>query len=121
MSISFTDLAVGVSLEKFSIEKEILIISFKDEQQSQQPSHSIDSRRSSVNSSDSSNLSYSSSPSPSTPARPCAVVSNQRVSLTFAKKKITTIFILFLPFSNVIVQLFSRQVAPFQCYLASLA
>jgi hypothetical protein len=85
MSISFTDLAVGVSLNKhfFFKYKQILNISFQDEQQPQQPSHTIDSRRSSVNSSDSSNLCYSSSPSPSTPARPCAVVSNQRVSLIF--------------------------------------
>ncbi|UJR15404.1 hypothetical protein I4U23_002351 [Adineta vaga] len=80
MSISFTDLAVG------------------DEQQPQQPAHSIDSRRSSVNSSDSSNLCYSSSPSPSTPARPCAVVSNQRQCYSPALQ---------------------QQVAPFQCYLAS--
>ncbi|CAF0984515.1 unnamed protein product [Adineta steineri] len=80
MSISFTDLAVG------------------DDQQSQQPAHSIDSRRSSVNSSDSSNLGYSSSPSPSTPARPCAVVSNQRQCYSPALQ---------------------QQVAPFQCYLAS--
>jgi hypothetical protein len=80
MSISFTDLAVG------------------DEQQPQQPSYTIDSRRSSVNSSDSSNLCYSSSPSPSTPARPCAVVSNQRQCYSPALQ---------------------QQVAPFQCYLAS--
>ncbi len=68
---------------------EIIYFFFQDEQQPQQPSHTIDSRRSSVNSSDSSNLCYSSSPSPSTPARPCAVVSNQRVSLRFifTKKK----------------------------------
>ena len=59
----------------------IKLVFFQDEQQSQQPAYNIDSRRSSVNSSDSSNLCYSSSPSPSTPARPCAVVSNQRVSL----------------------------------------
>ncbi|CAF2592661.1 unnamed protein product [Rotaria sp. Silwood2] len=80
MSISFTDLAVG------------------DEQQQQQSAHLIDSRRSSVNSSDSSNLCYSSSPSPSTPARPCAVVSNQRQCYSPALQ---------------------QQVAPFQCYLAS--
>jgi hypothetical protein len=80
MSISFTDLAVG------------------DEQQSQHQAHTIDSRRSSVNSSDSSNLCYSSSPSPSTPARPCAVVSNQRQCYSPALQ---------------------QQVAPFQCYLAS--
>ncbi|CAF4299398.1 unnamed protein product, partial [Rotaria sordida] len=80
MSISFTDLAVG------------------DEQQPQQPAHLIDSRRSSVNSSDSSNLGYSSSPSPSTPARPCTVVSNQRQCYSPALQ---------------------QQVAPFQCYLAS--
>ncbi|CAF2048525.1 unnamed protein product [Rotaria magnacalcarata] len=80
MSISFTDLAVG------------------DEQQSQQPAQLIDSRRSSVNSSDSSNLCYSCSPSPSTPARACAVVSNQRQCYSPALQ---------------------QQVAPFQCYLAS--
>jgi len=80
MSISFTDLAVG------------------DEHQPQQSAHTIDSRRSSVNSTDSSNLCYSSSPSPSTPARPCAVVSNQRQCYSPALQ---------------------QQVAPFQCYLAS--
>lgn len=80
MSISFTDLAVG------------------DEQQTNHAGHTIDSRRSSVNSSDSSNLCYSSSPSPSTPARPCAVVSNQRQCYSPALQ---------------------QQVAPFQCYLAS--
>jgi len=83
---------------------------FQDEQQPQQPSHSIDSRRSSVNSSDSSNLCYSSSPSPSTPARPCAVVSNQRVSLIFIKKK--NKFSGFW-FSNVIVQHFNNKLHHF--------
>jgi hypothetical protein len=94
MSISFTDLAVGVNLyEQFFYLNKLLIYFFQDEQQPQQPSHSIDSRRSSVNSSDSSNLCYSSSPSPSTPARPCAVVSNQRVSSIFILKKTTTNFL----------------------------
>ena len=76
----------------------------------------IDSRRSSVNSSDSSNLCYSSSPSPSTPARPCAVVSNQRVSVDLRRQQ-------HLPSSLSFQQCYSpalqQQVAPFQCYLAS--
>ena len=89
----------------------------QDDQQAQQPAHSIDSRRSSVNSSDSSNLCYSSSPSPSTPARPCAVVSNQRVNyfqdVFFLRKFLVDIF------QQCYSPALQQQVAPFQCYLAS--
>ncbi len=104
MSISFTDLAVGVSSNR-SIKKFSLNF-LQDEQQHQHQAHTIDSRRSSVNSSDSSNLCYSSSPSPSTPARPCAVVSNQRVSSRFIFR---SLFYFYDLFSNVIVQHFNNK------------
>ncbi|CAF0733860.1 unnamed protein product [Didymodactylos carnosus] len=79
MSISFTDLAVG------------------DEQLHPPTAQSIDSRRSSVNSSDSS-TNCCPSPSPSTPIRTSTIVSNQRQCYSPALQ---------------------QQVAPFQCYLSS--